>query len=152
MNGMTAEWVVKAEGDFGSMNRELRVRTSPNHDLACFLAQQCAEKYLKACLQEAGIPFERTHNLSRLLDLMLPLEPSWEEARPDLQVLTLHAVEVRYPGTCADRTMARAAAAVCRQVRGRARKRLGLHGATRRKRSASTERRKGGGKRDSKGS
>jgi HEPN domain-containing protein len=43
--------------------RELRARKSPNYDAACFHAQQCVEKYLKARLQEAGIVFTKTHNL-----------------------------------------------------------------------------------------
>lgn len=52
MNPATAEWVSKAEGDFLTAGRELRARKSPNYDAVCFHAQQCAEKYLKAVLQE----------------------------------------------------------------------------------------------------
>jgi HEPN domain-containing protein len=48
MNLLTQEWISKAEGDFASSGRELRARKDPNYDSACFHAQQCAEKYLKA--------------------------------------------------------------------------------------------------------
>lgn len=48
MNPLTVEWVNKAEGDFTTALRELRARKSPNYDAACFHAQQCVEKYLKA--------------------------------------------------------------------------------------------------------
>ncbi len=36
MKAATAEWVEKAEADFRSAQRELRVRSRPNHDLVCF--------------------------------------------------------------------------------------------------------------------
>jgi HEPN domain-containing protein len=63
MNPLTLEWIEKAEGDFATAQRELRARKLPNYDAVCFHAQQCAEKYLKAMLQEAGIVFGKTHNL-----------------------------------------------------------------------------------------
>ena len=52
MKPTTAEWVAKAVGDFLTAGRELRARKSPNYDAVCFHAQQYAEKYLKAVLQE----------------------------------------------------------------------------------------------------
>ncbi len=55
MKPLTREWVEKAEGDFATARRELRARKDPNYDAACFHAQQCAEKYLKACLQEEDL-------------------------------------------------------------------------------------------------
>ena len=72
MKPLTREWVEKAEGDFATASRELRARKAPNYDAACFHAQQCVEKYLKACLQEADVAFGRTHNLSALLDFLSP--------------------------------------------------------------------------------
>jgi HEPN domain-containing protein len=72
MKPATVEWVKIAEFDFVSALRELRARKQPNYGDACFHSQQSAEKYLKACLQEAGIRFERTHDLSHLLTLLLP--------------------------------------------------------------------------------
>lgn len=52
MNVLTLEWIAKAEGDYASAGREYRARRNPNYDAACFHAQQVAEKYLKAWLQE----------------------------------------------------------------------------------------------------
>lgn len=91
MKPLTCEWVEKAEGDFATASRELRARKSPNYDAACFHAQQCTEKYLKARLQEADIVFARTHNLSALLDMLLPVEPLWETLRPYLQAIRKQA-------------------------------------------------------------
>lgn len=126
MKPLTAEWVSKAEGDWTTAQRELRARKAPNYDASCFHAQQCAEKYLKARLQEAGIAFGKTHNLSALLKLALAVEPLWEQLRPSLHLLTEYAVEVRYPGETADKAMARAAVAECRNVRSCIRAGLGM--------------------------
>ena len=126
MKPLTSEWVAKAEGDFATMLREVRVRKAPNYDAVCFHAQQCVEKYLKARLQEADCPFGRTHNLSALLDLLLPIEPSWEVLSPYLRTLTVFAVGVRYPGESADNMMAREAVKLCRDVRRHVRLSLGL--------------------------
>src|SRR5436309_14219508 len=106
MQPLTTEWIAKAEADFVTAGREMRARNAPNYDAACFHAQQCAEKYLKARLQEEGIAFSRTHDLASLLDLLLPVEPSWAGMRSHLDRLTSYAVEFRYPGASADKAMA----------------------------------------------
>ena len=76
MKPITQEWVNKAEGDFSTAERELQVQHRPNYDAVCFHGQQCVEKYLKACLQEENIVFNRIHDLSTLLDLLLPVIPT----------------------------------------------------------------------------
>jgi len=126
MKPITKEWIEKAEGDWNTAQRELRTRRSPNYDAACFHAQQCAEKYLKARLQEAEVYFEKKHNLITLLDLALPLEPLWEALRPALRVLNAYAVEFRYPGESSTQERAKKAVALCRMVRHQARINLGL--------------------------
>ena len=126
MQPLTREWIDKAEGDFATAARESRVRTAPNYDAVCFHAQQSAEKYLKARLQEAAIPFGKTHNLPALLDLVLSVEPTWEVLRPNLRALTTFAIDFRYPGHSADEVTARQALKLCRQVRRQIRASLGL--------------------------
>ena len=57
MKNDTGQWVNKAEDDFRVAERELRVTDLPSYDAICFHSQQCAEKYLKACLhQRDSIP------------------------------------------------------------------------------------------------
>ncbi len=107
----------KAEGDLVTAHRELRARKSPNYDAACFHAQQCAEKYLKALLQEAAIPFGKTHNLTLLLDLLRERFPRLEFLRPTLAVLTAYAVEYRYPGESADKEDARRAVRMAEEIK-----------------------------------
>lgn len=117
MKDSTREWVEKAEADFNSAGREYRARKNPNFDAACFFAQQSIEKYFKARLVEAVIPFPKTHDLDVLLDLIVPLEPLWEAFRSGVSDLTSFAVAFRYPGESATRDMARLAVANAKQIR-----------------------------------
>ncbi len=126
MNPLTIEWIEKAEKDFATAGREMRVRKLPNYDAVCFHAQQCVEKYLKAFLQEKNTPFGKTHNLIILFELILPIEASWERIRPQLQILNGYAVEVRYPGESADKTTGHDALKLCRMIRAKARLLLDL--------------------------
>jgi HEPN domain-containing protein len=126
MKPMTREWVAKAEGDFAMVEREARARKNPSYDGLCFHAQQCAEKYLKARLCEAGIEFAKVHDLVALLEQSLGVEPLWEAYRADLAALTDYAVSFRYPGESADKESARNARKNCKAFRRTARKALGL--------------------------
>jgi HEPN domain-containing protein len=69
MKALTKEWVRKAEEDYRVARRELAVRRGASLDAVCFRAQQCAEKYLKAVLEEAGTAFPKTHDLEALVHL-----------------------------------------------------------------------------------
>src|SRR5258707_8415710 len=114
MTPLTKEWVDKAEGDFSSLLRELRARKSPNYDSACFHAQQCTEKLLKARLNESSITFAKTHDLLALLALSLSIEPLWSALAPNLAALNPYGVRFRYPGDWADKDEAREALKNCR--------------------------------------
>lgn len=64
----------------------------------CFLAQQAAEKAVKALLIERGIDFPYVHDLGRLLFL---LDEEGEEVPEEIRAaaeLTLYASVTRYPG------------------------------------------------------
>lgn len=80
-------------------------RTSPEvaWEDPCFDAQQAAEKALKALLIAWNIPFPRTHDLGRLLELIrphLPVPPGLES----LARLNPFAVAGRYPGDLPEAT------------------------------------------------
>lgn len=126
MKPLTREWVKKAEGDFATAQREVRARKSPNYDSSCFHSQQCAEKYFKARLQEAGIAFPHTHDLVVLLDLLLPVEPLWSGLKPTAKLLTQHAVKSRYPGSWVTREQAKEGFIRCKEVRSLIRQSLGI--------------------------
>ena len=126
MTPMTREWVDKAEADFATAGRELRVRVAPNYDGVCFHAQQSAEKHLKALLQETGQRFGKTHNLLDLIAALMPAHPAFALLQPAAKVLNDYAVDFRYPGKTADRVRARAALAHCKLIRESVRRELGL--------------------------
>jgi HEPN domain-containing protein len=125
MQKITQEWVDKAEGDFITAGRELNAQP-PNYDAVAFHAQQCAEKYLKARLIEANVPFPWVHDLGAILNLLLPLEPAWARLRPQLDALTSLGIEVRYPGTVADRNDAKEALNTAKVARSVVRGSLGI--------------------------
>ena len=108
------------------MEREARVTESPNFEGVCFHAQQCAEKYLKARLCEADVPFRKVHDLVALLGSALGIEPAWERFREDLAYLSAFAVGIRYPGESADQDCALDAWHRCRAFWTAARRSLGL--------------------------
>ena len=117
MKPITQEWVDKAEGDLATTQRELKAQNRPNYDAACFHSQQCIEKYLKGCLQEANIYFDKTHDLAILLDLCLSIDSSWESLRSAVNGLNSYAVRFRYPGESATQADARQALNDCLQIR-----------------------------------
>jgi HEPN domain-containing protein len=126
MNPAVDEWVSKAEGDFVTAGRELRARKSPNYDAVCFHAQQCAEKYLKAVLQENNKRIPKIHFLLELLALILKFDGSYEFLKADLEVLEDYSVKFRYPGDVAEKDEAQSAYAAVRTVRNFVRQKLEL--------------------------
>ena len=68
MKPLTHEWSQKAEGDY-TVAATLWQAESAVYDAICFHAQQCIEKYLKACS-----PF--APSISHFLNFKLPVERS----------------------------------------------------------------------------
>ena len=125
INPLTEEWVQKAEGDYTVAQQVLQGQT-PVNDAICFHAQQCIEKYLKAWLQQADIPFPRTHDLQALLNLIVPILPAWDAWREDFSKLSEHVVDPRYPGKFATDGEAAHAMRICNEVRRAVRGQLKL--------------------------
>jgi len=104
----------------------MSVGEEPIHDSVCFHCQQCAEKYLKALLQEAGHSIPKIHDLDLLFSLVLPIHPEVKSLRSGLLLLTDYAVETRYPGFFATKRHAASALRWAERVRVTCRKLLGL--------------------------
>ena len=113
----TLAWIRKAEHDLQAGVQTLKLGNRCPTDTVSFDAQQCVEKYLKACLVWKEIEFPRIHEIAVLLD-RLP-----RKLRPDLlpvdqETLTLAATQGRYPGTIDPTVLeARHALRVARAVR-----------------------------------
>jgi len=125
MKTSTMEWIEKAEGDWDVALRVYRARKKPNYDAACFHAQQCVEKYLKAELNETGLMFGKTHNLPDLLNQIATIEPSRMALQRQAAFLTDFAVQYRYPGWIATKAQAQQAIKDCRECGASSAQRLG---------------------------
>lgn len=118
-------WAQKAEEDFILAQSALR-RKKPLVTGACFHAQQCAEKYLKALLVSKSADFPKTHDLLMLSNLCSNAGVFVEVDTKLLSILTDYAVRTRYPGeepTVAD---AKEAVDIAKLIRSFARSYLGI--------------------------
>ncbi len=123
MKRATTEWVAKAEGDWKVARREHGV-ARPVWDAVCFHAQQCAEKYVKAVLEENEIAFPKTHDLVLLVTSSGKLLSQLLLQREALSHLSTVGIVARYPGTQADRRAAKDALRMAGEVRAVARRML----------------------------
>jgi HEPN domain-containing protein len=109
------------------MLKGYRARKDPAYNAACFHGQQCAEKYLKGRLEEAGITFRKTHDLTELLNRAKTVEPSWSILQIEVDFLNKYSVAHRYPGGgSANKAEAKDAVAACRKIRRAVRAAFGL--------------------------
>ena len=89
-------WLAYARSDLDAAHALLR---DPDHypRQVCFLAQQAAEKALKAVLVLLEMEFPFTHDLDRLREIV-PSGWRVKTAFPNLYALSVWAVDARYPG------------------------------------------------------
>jgi HEPN domain-containing protein len=99
-----ARWLAYARSDLDAARALLR---DPEYypRQVCFLAQQAAEKAIKAAFVLLEIEFPFTHDLDHLRNL-LPVGWRVKTEHPDLADLTIWAIEARYPGDMPDVTAA----------------------------------------------
>ncbi len=125
MKPETQEWIDKGEGDRKVARREIQT-ADPVWNVVCFLAQQCAEKYLKGFLEEHNIVFQKTHDLLVLLNSSRGLLSELDSLKPQLAHLSIFGIATRYPGTQADEEAAEDAMQTTEVVRTVVRTKLGL--------------------------
>lgn len=104
-------WLIKADHDLITA-RTMLTTDPPVTDTACFHAQQCMEKCLKAFLVFAGIHVERTHYLPRLVALCAQASTDFDALADAAVELTDYAVADRYPDSWREITVDEARAAV----------------------------------------
>jgi HEPN domain-containing protein len=125
MKKSTARWIKKAEKDLKLATEALGSKEK-YYDHVCYLCQQAIEKYLKALLEESGLPIVKTHNLAYLLDRLVPSDKTLRKLRRGTATLSRYAVNLRYPGEDATARQARVAHAKALLFRSEIRQRLGL--------------------------
>ena len=67
------------------------------HHLACFLAQQVAEKALKAFLYAQGEEIVLGHSVARLLEQAGSFDPAFAQAGVEWSILDGYYIPTRYP-------------------------------------------------------
>jgi HEPN domain-containing protein len=110
-------WAASAEEDF------ILARTALQR--ACFHAQQCAEKYMKALLISKDAVFPKTHDLLLLNNLCSAVGIFLEISPRQLNTLTDYAVRTRYPGEGPNADDAKEAIELAKLVRNLAKGFLG---------------------------
>ncbi len=118
-------WARQAEEDFILARAALK-RKQPLASGACFHAQQCAEKYIKALLISKGVDFPKTHDLLLLNNLCSAAGVFLEIDQKHLNTLTDYAVRTRYPGDAPTVNDAKEAIELAKIIRNFARKFLGM--------------------------
>jgi len=89
-----------AKRELNYIDEEVLIRT------VCFHCQQAVEKYLKAFLVFNEKNFRKTHDLDEIKELCLEVDSEFEKF--EVGVLTLYAVESRYPNHFVVPTLAEA--------------------------------------------
>ena len=90
------DWFAKADEDLEMARRAL----GPDHPIpamACYHAQQCAEKYLKGYLVANGVAFRLVHDLAYLIGLCTDLKPAFAALRSAAEILNEYLAITRYP-------------------------------------------------------
>ena len=91
-------WLRYAQEDLATAEA-LRAEAPPRH--AAWLAQQAAEKAIRAVLVAVQVPFPFVHDLERLVALV-PEGWGVRGVKGDLSLLTDFAVDARYPDDLPD--------------------------------------------------
>lgn len=99
-----AEWFRFAEENWQVAERELRYAEPAAHTI-CFLCQSAAEKYLKGYLIAHGWTLEKTHDITRLLQLCAEYDTTFVALLADGETLNEYITAGRYPGDIAYETV-----------------------------------------------
>ena len=91
------QWLAKADVDYRTAERLVN-DPDPIRESIAFHCQQTVEKYLKAFLVSLRIEFPKTHDLEKLLDLLIPVRPELAADLDGVKILSPFGVALRYPG------------------------------------------------------
>jgi HEPN domain-containing protein len=118
-------WIAHAEDDYSAAINLIRLK-KPLLYSACFHAQQCAEKYLKALLLYKDQGFPKVHDLNTLDDLCESAGIFVGISDGSLDLLSGYAIGARYPGEEPTLEETKEAIKIAKAVRRFARTFLGL--------------------------
>jgi HEPN domain-containing protein len=97
MRNETREWLAKADKDLGTAGFALNSVDGPLPVTTGFHCQKSAENYLKAYLQEHGVPVSNQHSLITLLESCISIDESFESLNAEINQLEGYSIASRYP-------------------------------------------------------
>ncbi len=97
-------WLEQAEADRRGVQLLL---DGGSYHLACFVAQQVAEKALKAFIYAQGEEFVMGHSVEALSRWAAEYDPDFEKLRPEVAPLDGYYIPTRYPNGLPDSIPAR---------------------------------------------
>jgi len=100
---LTCEWLTKALHDLQAARIMANAPGGPL-DTAIYHCQQAAEKAVKGWLAANSVPFEKTHDVRRLIGQAVAVQPEFKRFTGAAEVLTPYVSVFRYPGLT-DQTM-----------------------------------------------
>jgi HEPN domain-containing protein len=118
-------WLDHAEDDFNAIQKLMRGK-KPSIYGACFHAQQCAEKYMKAMLVKCGKRFPMIHDLPTINNLMQQAGIEMQIPENDLALLSSYVIRARYAEERPEMEDAKEALKIAKTVRKFARSWFGL--------------------------
>jgi HEPN domain-containing protein len=95
------EWMTKALHDLQVARITASAADGPL-DIAIYHCQQAAEKSVKGWLTAKSIPFERTHDVRRLVKQAGAVQPEFNRFASAAEILTPYVSAFRYPGLSDD--------------------------------------------------
>jgi HEPN domain-containing protein len=94
---LTREWLTKGWHDLQGARIMANAADGPL-DTAIYHCQQAAEKSVKEWLTASSIPFEKTHDVRRLIKQAAVVMPDFNRLAKAAEVLTPYVSAFRYPG------------------------------------------------------
>jgi HEPN domain-containing protein len=98
---ITREWLTKGWHDLQTARITASAADGPL-DTAIYHCQQAAEKSVKGWLTANNVPFERTHDVRRLIKQAVGVLPAFSKFAHAAEVLTPYVSAFRYPGLTND--------------------------------------------------
>jgi HEPN domain-containing protein len=97
---LVAAWLTKARNDLTAA-RQIGSQPDGPLDAAIYHCQQAAEKAVKGFLASKDHRLERTHDVSRLIELAAEYDSEFLQQEDGAIILTPYATAYRYPGETA---------------------------------------------------
>ena len=98
---ITREWLTKGWHDLQTARITASAADGPL-DTAIYHCQQAADKSVKGWLTANNVPFERTHDVRRLIKQAVGVLPAFSKFAHAAEVLTPYVSAFRYPGLTND--------------------------------------------------